>query len=151
VAGKKNKNIALFPLKLKFRCFHKFLASGSEVNRRLYISKTSEQYVLKAQEFGRLSTAELEASRRYLRRFAKKGRTGRIYMRVYPSLPITKKPSETRMGKGKSSKVFDYVCPIRAGKIIFELSGFTKKNAFGLLMKIQERLSLTTKIVRLIR
>lgn len=77
-------------------------------------------YEIKATEYLRLPSEQLEACLKISRRILKK--KGVLLPRVYTYLPLTKKPSETRMGKGKSSRVSKWVCPVKPGKVIFSLS-----------------------------
>jgi large subunit ribosomal protein L16 len=90
-------------------------------------------YVLCSTELGRLTESQLEAARRAIKRVLKK--KGQLDLRVFPSIALTKKPTETRMGKGKGNKVKEWVYPVRPGKILFELSDVSKlkaKTAFHL-------------------
>ena len=85
---------------------------------------------LKAAESGTISARQIEAARQsIIRKIDKKGK---LWIRIFPSLPVTTKPAEVRMGKGKGSIDF-WACKVSGGKIIFELCGVTKsvaKNAF---------------------
>lgn len=78
------------------------------------------EFALQATECGKLSARQLEAGRVALSRHIKRG--GRIWIRVFPDKPITKKPAETRMGKGKGNPE-DWVCIIRPGRVLYELDG----------------------------
>ena len=78
------------------------------------------EYGLKAIGRGRLTARQIEAARRAMTRHIKRG--GRIWIRVFPDKPITKKPAETRMGKGKGNPE-DWVCIIRPGRVLYELDG----------------------------
>lgn len=81
---------------------------------------------LKATTVGWVSSRQIEAARRALTHFTKRG--GRIWIRIFPDKPITKKPPETRMGSGKGD-VHEYVAVVRPGKIMFEMSGVTQEQA----------------------
>ncbi len=81
---------------------------------------------LKATTVGWVSSRQIEAARRALTHFTKRG--GRIWIRIFPDKPITKKPPETRMGSGKGD-VHEYVAVVRPGKIMFEMSGVTQDQA----------------------
>ena len=90
------------------------------------------EYGLKAVGRGRLTARQLEAARRALSRHIKRG--GRIWIRVFPDKPITKKPLEVRMGNGKGNPEY-FVCEIQPGKIIYEMDGVDAviaKEAFAL-------------------
>ena len=78
------------------------------------------EYGLKATTRGRLTARQLEAARRTLSRHIKRG--GRVWIRVFPDKPISRKPAEVRMGNGKGNPEY-FVCEIQPGKIIFEMDG----------------------------
>ena len=73
-----------------------------------------------------VTSRQIEAARRALTHYTKRG--GRIWIRVFPDKPITKKPPETRMGSGKGD-VYEYVAVVRPGRILFEMSGVTQVEA----------------------
>jgi large subunit ribosomal protein L16 len=90
------------------------------------------EYGLKALSRGRLTARQLEAARRTLSRHIKRG--GRVWIRVFPDKPISRKPAEVRMGNGKGNPEY-FVCEIQPGKIIFEMDGVDAalaKEAFAL-------------------
>ncbi len=133
--------------KNKYKRFHKFI---SKVAPRSDFSPTSiGNYALKSLEFGRITAAELEAAKKFIKKMVKK--KGKLYIRAYTYLPLTKKPGETRMGKGKSSRVSEWVCPVYAGKILFELGGTSRGLAMQVFSKVREKISLLTRTVKLIR
>jgi large subunit ribosomal protein L16 len=78
------------------------------------------EYGLKALARGRLTARQLEAARRTLSRHIKRG--GRVWIRVFPDKPVSRKPAEVRMGNGKGNPEY-FVCEIQPGKIIFEMDG----------------------------
>lgn len=78
------------------------------------------EFGLKAMEAGWVSSRQIEASRRALTHHIRRG--GRVWIRIFPDKPITKKPPETRMGSGKGD-VAEYVCVVRPGRILFEMAG----------------------------
>ena len=87
---------------------------------------------LKATERGRLTARQIEAARRAMTRHIKRG--GRIWIRIFPDKPVSKKPAEVRMGNGKGNPEY-FVCEIQPGKIIFEMDGVDAalaKEAFAL-------------------
>src|SRR6476661_4538781 len=83
-------------------------------------------YGLKALECGWVTDREIEAGRIAITRFIK--RNGRIWIRMFPDKPITKKPQETRMGKGKGAPE-EWVCVVRPGRILFEMEGVNETDA----------------------
>ena len=90
------------------------------------------EYGLKAIGRGRLTARQLEAARRTLSRHIKRG--GRVWIRVFPDKPVSRKPAEVRMGNGKGNPEY-FVCEIQPGKIIFEMDGVDAalaKEAFAL-------------------
>ena len=90
------------------------------------------EYGLKAIGRGRLTARQLEAARRALSRHIKRG--GRVWIRVFPDKPVSRKPAEVRMGNGKGNPEY-FVCEIQPGKIIYEMDGVDEalaKEAFAL-------------------
>ena len=84
------------------------------------------EYGLKATTRGNLTSRQIEAARRALTRFVKRG--GRVWIRVFPDKPITRKPLEGRMGSGKGNPEF-WVAPIRPGAVLYEMEGVTETEA----------------------
>lgn len=110
----------LVPKRAKFR--KQFRGTRKGVAQRGYRLGFGD-FGLKAKTGGWLTSRQIEASRRALTHFTQKG--GRIWIRIFPDKPISKKPAETRMGGGKGD-VVDYVAVIRPGKILFEMGGLEK-------------------------
>lgn len=84
------------------------------------------EYGLKACDRGRLTARQIEAARRAMTRHIKRG--GKIWIRVFPDVPISKKPLEVRMGKGKGNVEY-WVCKIQPGKMLYEMEGVTEQIA----------------------
>ena len=101
-------------------------------------------YGLKATECGWVTAREIEAGRIAITRFIK--RSGRIWIRMFPDKPITKKPQETRMGKGKGAPE-GWVCVVKPGRILYEMEGVSESEARQALRLAAHKLSLRTKIV----
>ena len=101
-------------------------------------------YALKAVECGRMSSAHIEAARVAINRKIKRG--GKMWIRVFPDKPITKKPAETRMGKGKGSPEY-WVAVIKPGKVLYELSGVPEELAKEALKLAGYKLPFKTKVV----
>ena len=78
------------------------------------------EFGLKAVESGRLTARQIEAARRAMTRHVKRG--GKMWIRIFPDQPVTKKPAETRMGSGKGSPEY-WVAVVRPGRVLFEMSG----------------------------
>lgn len=101
-------------------------------------------YGLKAMEPDRLSARQIEAARRAITRHMK--RAGRVWIRVFPDLPVSKKPAEVRMGSGKGSPEL-WMARVKPGRIIFELDGVTDKVAREALQLGAEKLPIKTRVV----
>jgi large subunit ribosomal protein L16 len=102
-------------------------------------------YGLKAMECGWVTDREIEAGRIAITRFIK--RNGRIWIRLFPDKPITKKPQETRMGKGKGAPE-QWVAVIKPGRILYEMEGVPEKDAREALRLAAHKLSIKTKFVK---
>lgn len=102
------------------------------------------EFGLQAQECGWITTRQIEAGRIAMTRFIKRG--GKIWIRIFPDKPITKKPAETRMGKGKGAPE-DWVCVIKPGRILFEMEGVPKETAIEAFRLAAYKLPLSTKII----
>jgi large subunit ribosomal protein L16 len=101
-------------------------------------------YGLKALECGWVTNRQIEAGRVAITRFIK--RTGRIWVRLFPDKPITKKPQETRMGKGKGAPE-GWVAVVKPGRILFEMEGVTDAEAREALTLAAHKLGIKTRIV----
>jgi large subunit ribosomal protein L16 len=99
---------------------------------------------LQAAECGWLTSRQIEAARIAMTRFIK--RTGRIWIRIFPDKPITKKPAETRMGKGKGAPE-DWVAVIRPGRILYEMEGVPEERAREAFLLASHKLPIRTKFI----
>jgi large subunit ribosomal protein L16 len=99
---------------------------------------------LQATECGWLTSRQIEAARIAMTRFIK--RTGRIWIRIFPDKPITSKPAETRMGKGKGAPE-DWVAVIRPGRILYEMEGVPEERAKEAFLLASHKLPIATKFV----
>jgi len=102
------------------------------------------EYGLKTNDRGQLTAREIEAARRAMTRFVKRG--GNIWIRIFPDKPITKKPAETRMGKGKGSPEA-WVAVVRPGRMMFELEGIDRVMAEKAMALAAAKLSVKSKFV----
>src|SRR5580700_8274076 len=102
------------------------------------------QYGLKALEPERVTARQIEAARRALTRFMK--RSGRVWIRVFPDVPVSKKPIEVRMGKGKGTPEF-WVCRIKPGRIMFEVDGVSVEVAREALALAAAKLPIKTRFI----
>jgi len=101
-------------------------------------------YALKAIESGKLTAQQIEAARIAINRKIKRG--GQVWIRVFPDKPVTKKPAETRMGKGKGSPEY-WVAVTKPGKIIYELAGVEEELAIQALTLAGAKLPFKTKVI----
>jgi large subunit ribosomal protein L16 len=101
-------------------------------------------YGLKATSRARMTARELEAARRAMTRYVKRG--GQVWVRVFPDVPITKKPLEVRMGSGKGNVEF-YIAKIKPGKVLFEMEGVTEQIAREAFRLAASKLSVDTQFV----
>ena len=101
-------------------------------------------YALKAVECGRMSAQQIEAARIAINRTVKRG--GKMWIRIFPDKPLTKKPAETRMGKGKGSPE-QWVAVIRPGRILYELTGVEEELAVKALTLAGNKLPFATKVI----
>jgi large subunit ribosomal protein L16 len=102
------------------------------------------QYGLKAQEPERMTARQIEAARRAITREMK--RAGRVWIRVFPDLPVSKKPVEVRMGKGKGSVEY-WAARVKPGRIVFEIDGVPEDVAREALRLGAMKLPITTRVV----
>ena len=101
-------------------------------------------YGLQALEPGRITARQIEAARVAMTRFVKRG--GKIWIRIFPDKPITKKPAETRMGKGKGSPEA-WVCVIRPGRVLYEMEGVTLEQAREAFRLASHKLPIATRFL----
>ena len=102
------------------------------------------QFGLKAQEAGWVTARQIEAARRAMTHYTKRG--GRIWIRIFPDKPVTKKPAETRMGSGKGD-VEEFVAVVRPGVILFEMGAVEPKIAQEAIRLAAHKLSIKTKFI----
>jgi large subunit ribosomal protein L16 len=101
------------------------------------------EYGLLSEEMGWITSRQIEAARRAITHYTQRG--GRVWIRIFPDKPITKKPPEVRMGSGKGD-VSEFVAPVKPGRILFEMGGVTKETAFAALRLAAHKLNVKTKI-----
>ena len=131
----------LMPKRTKFRKMQKGRMGGS-AHRGSNLD--FGEYALQAMEPGRLTSRQIEAARVALTRRVKRG--GKIWIRVFPDKPMTKKPAETRMGKGKGSPEF-WVAVVRPGRILFELEGVDQALAKEAMELARHKLPIKTRFI----
>ena len=113
----------LQPKQTKFRKMHKGRNRGLAQNGNTI---AFGRYGLVAQTRGRITSRQIESARRAMTRYMKRG--GNTWIRIFPDKPITKKPLETRQGKGKGNVEY-WASPIKPGKILYEVAGVSEKDA----------------------
>ncbi len=131
----------LTPKRAKFRKTFRGKRTGISVRGS---SMDYGAYGLKALESGWVGSRQIEAARKAIMHYLKRG--GRLWIRIFPDKPVTKKPPETRMGSGKG-EVFEYVAVVRPGRIVFEMAGVTKDQAQVALRLAGAKLPLKTKFI----
>jgi large subunit ribosomal protein L16 len=131
----------LSPKKVKFRKQMKGRMRG--VARR-GSDLTFGEYGLQAVGSGWVNAREIEAARIAMTRYVKRG--GRIWIRIFPDKPYTKKPAETRMGKGKGAPE-GWVAVVRRGRILYEMQGVTREMAMEAFRLAAHKLSIRTKFI----
>jgi large subunit ribosomal protein L16 len=102
------------------------------------------EYGLKAMEAAWITSSQIEAARIAITRYLKRG--GKLWIRIFPDKPVTKKPAETRMGKGKGN-VDHWVAVVKPGKIMFELAGVTREEAEEAFRLASHKLPIKTRFV----
>ena len=132
----------LLPKNTKYRKQHKGRIHGSAKGN---YELTFGYYGLKSLDAERVTARQIEASRRAITRFLK--RAGRLWIRVFPDVPVTAKPAEVRMGKGKGAPEF-WVARVAPGRILFEIDGVSWELANEALKLASAKLPINTRIVR---
>jgi large subunit ribosomal protein L16 len=129
----------LFPKRVKYRKQMRGRMKG-KASRGAEVS--FGEYGLQALEPGWVTARQIEAARRALVRFMR--RRGKVWIRIFPDKPVTKKPAETRMGKGKGA-VDHWVAVVKPGRILFEISGLDESGAREAMRLAAHKISLKTK------
>ena len=131
----------LQPKKTKFRKAHKGRIHGN-AKGGTYLAFGS--HGLKSEEPERVTARQIEAARRAITREMK--RAGRVWIRIFPDVPVSKKPAEVRMGSGKGAPEF-WVAKVKPGRILFEIDGVDLETAKEAMRLGQAKLSIATKFV----
>ena len=132
----------LMPRKVKYRKWQEGRSKGVET-RATHLAFGS--FGLKAMDYKWISARQIEAARRAILRYLKKG--GKLWIRIFPDKPITRKGNEVPMGGGKGSVEF-YAYPVKPGRIIFELDGINEEVAKEAFRKAAVKLPIKTKIIK---
>ena len=131
----------LMPKKVKYRKRHKGKMRGTAYRGG---SVSFGEYGLQALACGWITNRQIEAARIAMTRHIKRG--GKIWIRIFPDKPLTKKPAEVRMGKGKGSPE-QWVATVRAGRVMYEVTGVEEDVAREALRLAGAKLSVRTKVV----
>ena len=132
----------LQPKRTKYRKAHKGRIHGNATRCNLL---NYGAFGLKAVQPERIISKQIEAARVALTRYMK--RTGKVWTRVFSNIPVSKKPTEVRMGKGKGAPEF-WVCRVKPGRILFEVDGVTETVAKIALYKASAKLPIKTKFIK---
>jgi large subunit ribosomal protein L16 len=132
----------LMPKKVKFRKMQKGRMNGKAYSGS---SISFGEFGLKALEPGWVSSQQIEAARIAITRHAKRG--CKVWIRIFPDKPITKKPAETRMGKSKGALEY-WVAVVKPGRIIYEMAGVTEATAKEAMRLASHKLPVATKFVK---
>ena len=132
----------LMPKKVKFRKQQRGRMTGKAWRGS---TLSFGEFGLKAMRCGWVTNRQIEAARIAMTRFIKRG--GKVWIRLFPDKPITKKPAETRMGKGKGAPE-QWVAVIRPGKILFEMEGVSPQDAAEAMRLASHKLPLRTRFVQ---
>src|SRR4051795_11579365 len=131
----------MMPKKVKFRKVQRGRMKGKAWRGS---SIAFGEYALKAMECGWITSRQIEAARIAMTRFIKRG--GKVWIRLFPDKPITKKPAETRMGKGKGAPE-EWVAVIRPGKVLFEMEGVGLEIAQQAMRLAASKIGLPTRLI----
>ena len=132
----------LQPKRTKFRKQQKGRNRGlAQVGNRVSFG----EYGLKATTRGFVTARQIEAARRAITRYVKRG--GKLWIRVFPDKPVTKKPVEVRMGKGKGNVEY-WVAPIQPGRVLYEIQGVTEEQAREAFRLASAKLAVRTAFVK---
>lgn len=131
----------LQPKKVKHRKWFKGRSRGIETRGT---DLAFGSYGLKAEEARWLTSRQIEAARRAITHHIQRG--GKVWIRVFPDKPVTKKPPEVTLGGGKGS-VDHYVFPVRPGRVLFEMDGVTPEIASAALRRAAAKLPIKTRII----
>jgi len=131
----------LQPKRTKYRKAHKGRVHG---NAKGGFTLNFGAFGLKALEPTRMTARQIEAARRTITRHLK--RVGRVWIRVFPDVPVSKKPAEVRMGSGKGTPEF-WICRIKPGRILFEIDGVNRAIAQEAFELASAKLPIKTKVI----
>lgn len=135
----------LAPKKVKYRKWHTLREHPNKIgvaSRNLNVSFGS--HGLKAMTAARITSNQIESARKVISRTL--GKTGRLWIRLFPDMPFTKKPAEVKMGKGKG-EIEGYHVPVKPGQVLFEVDGVNEAVARESLRKAGTKLPVKSKVI----
>ncbi len=132
----------LSPSRVKYRKVHKGRMRGrAKGGDRVSFG----DFGLQATTCGWLTARQIEAARIAINRHVKRG--GKLYIRIFPDKPVSKKPAETRMGKGKGAPEY-WVAVVRPGRVLYEIEGVSEKLARGAFLRAHHKLPINTRFLK---
>ena len=132
----------LMPKRTKYRKQQKGRVRGKAMRGN---KVTDGEYGIQSLELGFITSNQIEAARVAMTRYIKRG--GKVWIKIFPDKPITKKPAETRMGKGKGAVEY-WVAVVKPGRVMFEIAGVPEETAREALRLAANKLSVKTKFVK---
>lgn len=135
----------LVPKKVKYRKWHTMRKNPEKIgvaSRGITVAFGS--FGIKTMEYGRIRSNQIEAARKVISRSL--GKTGKIWIRIFPDMPYTQKPAEVKLGKGKGD-LQGYQAPVKPGRMLFEVDGVDEATAREALRKAGTKLPVKIKIV----
>lgn len=136
-----------FPNNLKFKKYHKANYFYNKTKEKKSFFLTNGDYAIQSLESGKIHFKQIESCRRTIKRGLKK--LGVLWIKLFTSIPVTKKSLASRMGKGKGNIAY-WITPIKQGQVLFEISGVNHEKALYILGKSKSKLPIKTKIIKTI-
>jgi large subunit ribosomal protein L16 len=137
--------MALFPRKVKYRKWQRGRKNLAKIRPATKGNKIAfGSFGLKSEEMGEIKVNQIEAARKAISRFMEK--SGKVWIRIFPDRPLTAKPAEVGMGKGKGDPV-GFIARVKPGTIIFELDGLDEKTSREAMRKAGAKLPVKCKII----
>jgi large subunit ribosomal protein L16 len=131
----------LMPKRQKYRKQHRGSMKGNDTRG---VTLSFGDFGLQAEDMAWITSRQIEAARRAITHYTQRG--GRLWIRIFPDKPITKKPPEVRMGGGKGD-IEEYVAPVKSGRIIFEMAGVSQEIALEALRLASHKLPVKTRVL----
>jgi large subunit ribosomal protein L16 len=132
----------LLPKRVKYRKVHRGRMKGKASRGNVV---TYGEYGLQATEPGWITSNQIEAARIAMTRYIRRG--GQVWIKIFPDKPVTKKPAETRMGKGKGSPEY-WVAVVKPGRVLFEIGGVSEQRAREAMRLAMHKLPIKSKFVK---